>query len=83
MDNIIVNVQTGTGSRIEFWDRTGTTFESKAKVRSFIDVGRLTKGRCPPQLPPRLVFRQSSIEFHQRGFDWPGLLIGVDPGDWG
>jgi hypothetical protein len=45
MDNIIVNVQTGTGNRIEFWDRTGTTFESKAKVRSFIDVGRLTKGR--------------------------------------
>jgi hypothetical protein len=45
MDNIIVNIQTGTGNRIEYWDRTGTAFESKAKVRSFIDVGRLTKGR--------------------------------------
>jgi hypothetical protein len=45
VSDIIVNVQTGTGNRIEFWDRTGTAFESKAKVRSFIDVGRLTKGR--------------------------------------
>jgi hypothetical protein len=45
ISDIIVNVQTGTGNRIEYWDRTGTAFESKAKVRSFIDVGRLTKGR--------------------------------------
>ena len=45
VSDIIVNVQTGTGNRIEFWDRTGTAFESKAKVRNFIDVGRLTKGR--------------------------------------
>jgi hypothetical protein len=29
----------------KFWDRTGTAFESEGKVRSFIDVGRLTKGR--------------------------------------
>ncbi len=45
ISDIIVNVQTGTGNRIEFWDRTGTAFESEGKVRSFIDVGRLTKGR--------------------------------------
>jgi hypothetical protein len=45
VSDIIVNIQTGTGNRIEFWDRTGTAFESKGKVRSFIDVGRLTKGR--------------------------------------
>ncbi len=45
VSDIIVNVQTGTGNRIEFWDRYGTDFESKGKVRRFIDVGRLTKGR--------------------------------------
>ena len=45
VSDIIVNVQTGTGNRIEFWDRSGTAFKSKGKIRRFIDVGRLTKGR--------------------------------------
>ncbi len=45
VSDIIVNVQTGTGNRIEFWDRRGSDFKSKGKVRRFIDVGRLTKGR--------------------------------------
>ena len=45
VSDTIVNVQTGTGNRIEFWDRTGMPFSSKGKVRRFIDVGRLTKGR--------------------------------------
>ncbi len=45
VSDIIVNVQTGTGNRIEFWDRYGTAFKSKGKIRRFIDVGRLTKGR--------------------------------------
>ena len=43
--DIIVNVQTGTGNRIEFWDAHGTPLPSKGKIRRFIDVGRLTKGR--------------------------------------
>jgi hypothetical protein len=38
-----INVQTGTGNRIEFWMR-GTPLESKGKVAAH-DVGRLTKGR--------------------------------------
>jgi hypothetical protein len=38
-------VQTGTGNRIEFWDAHGTPPKSKGKIRRFIDVGRLTKGR--------------------------------------
>jgi hypothetical protein len=42
---MIVNVQTGTGNRIEFWNRVGTPLKSKGKIRRFIDVGRLTKGR--------------------------------------
>ena len=45
VSDIIVNVQTGTGNRIEFWDRTGTAFKSESEIRRFIDVGRLTKGR--------------------------------------
>ncbi len=45
VSDTIVNVQTGTGNRIEFWDRQGTAFKSKGKIRRFIDVGRLTKGR--------------------------------------
>jgi hypothetical protein len=45
VSDIIVNVQTGTGNRIEFWDSNGTPLESKGKVRRYIDVGRLTKGR--------------------------------------
>ena len=45
VSDMIVNVQTGTGNRIEFWDRTGVPLETKGKIRRFIDVGRLTKGR--------------------------------------
>jgi len=45
VSDVIVNVQTGTGNRIEFWDRHGTPFKSKGRIRRFIDVGRLTKGR--------------------------------------
>ena len=43
--DVIANVQTGTGNRIEIWDRNGMPFKSKGKIRRFIDVGRLTKGR--------------------------------------
>jgi hypothetical protein len=45
ISDLIVNVQTGTGNRIEFWDIYGTPLKSKGKVRRYIDVGRLTKGR--------------------------------------
>ena len=45
ISDTIVNVQTGTGNRIEFWDSHGTPFKSKGKIRRYIDVGRLTKGR--------------------------------------
>ncbi len=45
VSDIIANVQTGTGNRIEFWDANGTPLESKGKIRRYIDVGRLTKGR--------------------------------------
>jgi len=45
VSDTIANVQTGTGNRIEFWDRSGTPMSSKGKIRRFIDVGRLTKGR--------------------------------------
>ncbi len=43
--DVVINVQTGTGNRIEFWDANGTPLPSTGKVRRFIDVGRLTKGR--------------------------------------
>jgi hypothetical protein len=45
VSDIITNVQTGTGNRIEFWDAHAEPFKSKGKLRRFIDVGRLTKGR--------------------------------------
>jgi hypothetical protein len=45
VSDIIVNVQTGTGNRIEFWDNHGTPFSSRGRVRRYIDVGRLSKGR--------------------------------------
>jgi len=45
ISDTIVNVQTGTGNRIEFWDGHGTPLPSKGKIRRYIDVGRLTKGR--------------------------------------
>ena len=43
--DIIANVQTGTGNRIEFWDAHGTPLATKGRIRRYIDVGRLTKGR--------------------------------------
>jgi hypothetical protein len=43
--DVVINVQTGTGNRIEFWDANGTPIGNQGKVRRFIDVGRLTKGR--------------------------------------
>jgi hypothetical protein len=43
--DIIVNVQTGTGNRIEFVDNEGSPFASKGKIRRYIDIGRLNKGR--------------------------------------
>ena len=45
VSDIIVNVQTGTGNRIEFWDAQGNAFASLGQVRRYIDVGRLTRGR--------------------------------------
>ncbi len=45
VSDIIVNAQTGTGNRIEFWDVHGTPPRSKGRIRRFIDVGRLTRGR--------------------------------------
>jgi len=45
VSDIITNVQTGTGNRIEFWDNSGEPFKSKGKIRRYIDIGRLTKGR--------------------------------------
>ncbi len=45
VSDIIANVQTGTGNRIEFWDSSGTPYKSKGKIRRYIDIGRLTKGR--------------------------------------
>jgi hypothetical protein len=43
--DIVINVQTGTGNRIEFWDANGTPIGNSGKVRRYIDIGRLTKGR--------------------------------------
>jgi hypothetical protein len=45
VSDTIANVQTGTGNRIEFWDRNGAPLKNKGKIRRYIDVGRLTKGR--------------------------------------
>jgi hypothetical protein len=45
VSDVIVNVQTGTGNRIEYWDRSGTPFDSKGNLRRYIDQNRLTKGR--------------------------------------
>jgi hypothetical protein len=43
--DIVINVQTGTGNRIEFWDANGSPLGNEGKVRRYIDSGRLTKGR--------------------------------------
>ncbi|MFQ5417609.1 MAG: DUF1329 domain-containing protein [Myxococcota bacterium] len=45
VSDTIVNVQTGTGNRIEFWDSDGMPIDGDGKMRGFIDQGRLTKGR--------------------------------------
>ncbi len=45
VSDTIANVQTGTGNRIEFWDSDGVPLKSKGRIRRYIDVGRLTKGR--------------------------------------
>jgi hypothetical protein len=45
ISDTIVNVQTGTGNRIEFWNSQGTPLPTKGKIRSYIDIGRLNKGR--------------------------------------
>ena len=45
VSDIIVNVQTGTGNRIEFWNSEGSPMATKGKVRQYIDIGRLNKGR--------------------------------------
>jgi hypothetical protein len=45
VSDTIVNVQTGTGNRIEFWDNNGEPLSSRGRVRRYIDVGRLTRGR--------------------------------------
>jgi hypothetical protein len=45
ISDIIVNVQTGTGNRIEFWNGNGEPLSSKGKIRRYIDIGRLNKGR--------------------------------------
>jgi outer membrane lipoprotein-sorting protein len=41
--DIVANVQTGTGNRIEFWDARPTRL-SKSKIRKLTDVGRLHRG---------------------------------------
>ena len=43
--DIVINVQTGTGNRIECWTANGTPVGNPGKIRRLIDVGRLTKGR--------------------------------------
>jgi hypothetical protein len=45
VSDTIINVQTGTGNRIEFWDASGKSLGNKARIRRYIDVGRLTRGR--------------------------------------
>ena len=43
--DIVINVQTGTGNRIEAWDANGTPVPNVGRVRRLIVVGRLTMGR--------------------------------------
>ena len=43
--DIVINVQTGTGNRIEFWDANGSPLGNAGRIRRYIDAGRLTKGR--------------------------------------
>ncbi|HSJ96988.1 MAG TPA: DUF1329 domain-containing protein [Myxococcota bacterium] len=44
VSDIVVNVQTGTGNRIEFWDNHGTPYRTRGQMRRYIDVGRLERG---------------------------------------
>lgn len=43
--DIIINVQTGTGNRIEFWDTHGMPVENLRMLRQYIDVKRLYQSR--------------------------------------
>jgi len=45
ISDTIVNVQTGTGNRIEYWNSNGAPIGGAGEARGFIDVGRLNKGR--------------------------------------
>jgi hypothetical protein len=45
VSDTIINVQTGTGNRIEFWNNHGMPLADKGKIRRYIDIGRLNKGR--------------------------------------
>ncbi len=42
---IIVNVQSGTGNRIEVWNNRGGPPASKGDIRRLVDIGKLNKGR--------------------------------------
>jgi len=42
---IIVNVQSGTGNRIEVWNNRGGPPPSKGEIRRLVDIGKLNKGR--------------------------------------
>jgi hypothetical protein len=42
---IIVNVQSGTGNRIEVWNNRGAPPASKGDIRRLVDIGKLNKGR--------------------------------------
>jgi hypothetical protein len=44
VSDIVMNVITGTGNRIEFWDARPTRL-TKGKIRKLTDVGRLNRGR--------------------------------------
>jgi hypothetical protein len=41
----VINVQSQTGNRIEYWDSHGTPFATSGGLRSYIDLGRLNKGK--------------------------------------
>ena len=43
--DVVANVQTGTGNRIESWSSAGTPMKSRGQVRRFVEVSRLTRGR--------------------------------------
>jgi hypothetical protein len=45
VSDVIVNVQTGTGNRIDFWNGHGEPLSSRGRIRRYITVGRLNRGR--------------------------------------